>query len=130
MMSWSSPTRNSLTTSHVWCTSIGFPDSYVHRILYFEKIDFKGQLYSHEHQQSFRTEGSWAKLERNTGDKHTFDLKIDGVSVLSGSKIWHVNSLKRWDSVSLNPSKVTAYIISPNPLNTIQPDKRFFLLSG
>ena len=69
-----------------YCTSIGFPDSYVHRILNFEKIGFKGQLYSHEHQQSFRTEGSWAKLERSTDDKHTFDLKIDGVSVFQWFK--------------------------------------------
>ena len=69
-----------------YCTSIGFPDSYVHRILNFEKIGFKGQLYSHEHQQSFRTEGSWAKLERSADNKHTFELKIDGVSVFQRFK--------------------------------------------
>lgn len=69
-----------------YCTSIGFPDSYVQRILNFEKIGFRGQLYSHEHQQSFRTEGSWAKLERSAENKHTFELKIDGVSVFQWFK--------------------------------------------
>ncbi|MCM1071111.1 MAG: hypothetical protein NC391_05685 [Alistipes timonensis] len=55
-------------------------------ILSFEKVGFKGKLYSHEHQQSFRTEGSWAKLERSTEDKQAFDLKIDGVSVFQWFK--------------------------------------------
>lgn len=88
-----------------YCTSIGFPDSYVHRILSFEKIGFKGQLYSHEHQQSFRTEGSWAKLERSADNKHAFELKIDGVSVFQRFKDMAGNSLKRWAFVNHNPSK-------------------------
>ena len=64
-----------------YCTTIGFPDRYVHRILSFEKVGFKGVLYSPEHNQKFPTEKSCAQLERDPNEKNSFILKIDGVSV-------------------------------------------------
>lgn len=88
-----------------YCTSIGFPDSYVHRILSFEKIGFKGELYSHEHQQIFRTEGSWAKLERSADNKHTFELKIDGVSVFQWFKDMARKLLEKMGLRQPQPSK-------------------------
>ena len=63
-----------------YCATIGFPDSYIHRILSFEKVGFKGVLYSPEHKQKFPTDRFVAKLERNPNEKHSFELKIDGVS--------------------------------------------------
>lgn len=95
-----------------YCTSIGFPDSYVHRILNFEKIGFKGQLYSHEHQQSFRTEGSWAKLERSADNKHTFELKIDGVSVFQRFKDMARKLLEKMGFRQPQPKQGKAYTIS------------------
>ena len=92
--------------------SIGFPDSYVHRILSFEKIGFKGQLYSHEHQQSFRTKGSWAKLERSADNKHTFEFKIDGVSVFQWFKDMARKLLEKM-GVNHNPGKAKTYTINP-----------------
>ena len=64
-----------------YCSQIGFPDPFVHRILNFEDVEFKGALYSKEHNQKFRTDFSVAKLERDPKEKHIFDLKIDGVNV-------------------------------------------------
>ena len=52
-----------------YCATIGFPDSYIHRILSFEKVGFKGVLYSSEHKQKFPTDGSVAKLERNPNEE-------------------------------------------------------------
>lgn len=64
-----------------YCTHIGFPDSFTQRILAQEKVGFAGALFSSEHNQTFRTEGSVAKLERDPENKHRFILNIDGVSV-------------------------------------------------
>lgn len=64
-----------------YCTHIGFPDSFTQRILAQEKVGFAGSLFSSEHNQTFRTEGSVAKLERDPADKRRFILNIDGVNV-------------------------------------------------
>lgn len=64
-----------------YCTHIGFPDRFTQRILAQEKVGFAGALFSSEHNQTFRTEGSVAKLERDPENKHRFILNIDGVSV-------------------------------------------------
>ena len=44
-------------------------------------MGFAGALFSSEHNQTFRTEGSIAKLERDPENEHRFILNIDGVSV-------------------------------------------------
>lgn len=64
-----------------YCSHIGFPDSFTQRILAQEKVGFAGALFSSEHNQTFRTEGSVAKLERDPENKHRFILNIDGVNV-------------------------------------------------
>ena len=64
-----------------YCTHIGFPDRFTQRILAQEKVGFAGALFSSEHNQTFRTEGSVAKLERDPENEHRFILNIDGVSV-------------------------------------------------
>lgn len=64
-----------------YCTHIGFPDHFTQRILAQEKVGFAGALFSSEHNQTFRTEGSVAKLERDPENEHHFILNIDGVSV-------------------------------------------------
>lgn len=64
-----------------YCKHIGFPDSFTQRIIAQEKVGFAGTLFSSEHNQIFRTEGSVAKLERDPENKHRFILNIDGVSV-------------------------------------------------
>ena len=69
-----------------YCATIGFPDYYIHRILSFEKVGFKGVLYSPQHKQDIPTDGSVAKLERDPNEKHSFELKIDGVSVFQWFK--------------------------------------------
>ena len=64
-----------------YCTHIGFPDRFTQRILAREKVGFAGALFSSEHNQTFRTEGSVAKLERDPENEHRFILNIDGVNV-------------------------------------------------
>ena len=64
-----------------YCTHIGFPDRFTQRILTQESVGFAGVLFSSEHNQTFRTEGSVAKLEGNPADKRRFMLNIDGVNV-------------------------------------------------
>lgn len=79
-----------------YCTHIGFPDQMTRRILAQQSVGFSGKLFSPEHNQKFSTEHSEAKLERDPEKKHCFILKIDGISVFSGSATWLANSLKRW----------------------------------
>ena len=55
-----------------YCTHIGFPDRFTQRILAQESVGFAGVLFSSEHNQTFRTEGSVAKLERNPADKRRY----------------------------------------------------------
>jgi hypothetical protein len=64
-----------------YCTHIGFPDSFTQRILAQEKVGFAGALFSSEHNQTFSTEGSYAKLERDPKEKYRFILTIDGINV-------------------------------------------------
>lgn len=64
-----------------YCTHIGFPDRFTQRILAQERVGFAGALFSSEHNQTFRTEGSYAKLERDPKDHHRFILTIDGINV-------------------------------------------------
>lgn len=64
-----------------YCTHIGFPDRFTQRILAQESVGFAGALFSSEHNQTFRTEGSYAKLERDPKENHRFILTIDGINV-------------------------------------------------
>lgn len=73
-----------------YCTHIGFPDQITQRILAQQSVGFSGKLYSPEHEQSFSTEHSDAKLERDPKEKHRFILTIDGVSVFQ----WFRNKAK------------------------------------
>ena len=100
-----------------YCTHIGFPDRFTQRILAQEKVGFAGALFSSEHNQTFRTEGSVAKLERDPENKHRFILNIDGVSVFQWFRIWLANSLR--NSVSdpksqRNPTALDADITTNN----------------
>lgn len=64
-----------------YCKHIGFPDGFTQRIVAQQPVQFRGKLYSPEHSQSYSTEHSEAKLERDTKEKHCFILTIDGLSV-------------------------------------------------
>ena len=75
-----SPTEDLLRWGR-YCTHIGFPDRFTQRILAQEKVGFAGSLFSSEHNQTFSTEGSYAKLERDPKEKYRFILTIDGINV-------------------------------------------------
>lgn len=75
-----------------YCKHIGFPDSFTQRIIAQQPVQFRGKLYSPEHSQSYSTEHSEAKLERDLKEKHRFILKIDGVSVFQ----WFRNKAKEF----------------------------------
>ena len=75
-----------------YCKHIGFPDSFTQRIISQQPVQFRGKLYSPEHSQSYSTEHSEAKLERDPKEKHRFILKIDGVSVFQ----WFRNKAKEF----------------------------------
>lgn len=75
-----------------YCKHIGFPDSFTQRIISQQPVQFRGKLYSPEHSQSYSTEHSEAKLERDPKEKHRFMLKIDGVSVFQ----WFRNKAKEF----------------------------------
>ena len=64
-----------------YCKHIGFPDSFTQKIIAQQPVQFRGKLYSPEHSQSYSTEHSEAKLERDPENEHRFILKIDGISV-------------------------------------------------
>lgn len=69
-----------------YCQHIGFTEGMTQKIIAMQPVRFSGSLYSSEHSQSFTTEHSVAKLEREPGGKHRFILKIDGVSVFQWFK--------------------------------------------
>lgn len=75
-----------------YCKHIGFPDSFTQRIIVQQPVQFRGKLYSPEHNQIYSTEHSEAKLERDPEGKHRFMLKIDGVSVFQ----WFRNKAKEF----------------------------------
>lgn len=75
-----------------YCKHIGFPDNFTQRIISQQPVQFRGKLYSPEHSQSYSTEHSEAKLERDPEKKHRFILKIDGVSVFQ----WFRNKAKEF----------------------------------
>lgn len=64
-----------------YCRHIGFTDGMTQKIIAMQSVSFSGSLYSSQHSQSFTTEHSVARLEREPDKKHSFILKIDGVSV-------------------------------------------------
>lgn len=85
-----------------YCTHIGFPDRFTQRILAQEKVGFAGALFSSEHNQTFRTEGSVAKLERDPSGKRRFMLNIDGVSVFQ----WFRDMARKLlEKLGLNPKE-------------------------
>lgn len=88
-----------------YCTHIGFPDSFTQRILAQEKVGFAGSLFSSEHNQTFRTEGSVAKLERDPADKRRFILNIDGVNVFQWFRNMARKILERIGLKANRPSK-------------------------
>ena len=64
-----------------YCKHIGFTEGLTQKILTMQPVGFSGSLYSSEHSQRFTTDHSVAQLELEPGKKHSFILKIDGVSV-------------------------------------------------
>lgn len=88
-----------------YCSHIGFPDSFTQRILRFETVPFKGQLYSSEHSQKFATEHSEAKLERTPDDPLGFMLKIDGMSIFQWFKKKAQEFLERLGFKKREPSQ-------------------------
>ncbi len=75
-----------------YCKHIGFPDSFTQQIVAQQPVQFRGKLYSPEHNQSYSTENSEAKLEQDTKEKHRFILKTDGKSVFQ----WFGNKAKEF----------------------------------
>ena len=50
------------------CKAIGFSDELTQKILTMNPVDFKGKLYSAEHQYGFETNHSIAKIEKDSSD--------------------------------------------------------------
>ena len=61
--------------------TLNFSDGLIKKLCMFKDVTIKGELYSSEFQQLFKTNGSVCSL-KETSDG-TFDLKIDGVSHVS-----------------------------------------------
>ena len=65
--------------------TLNFGDGLIKKLCMFKEITIKGELYSTEFRQHFKTDGSVCSLKETSDGK--FDLKIDGVS--------HVNWFRR-----------------------------------
>ena len=65
--------------------TLNFGDGLIKKLCMFKEVTIKGELYSTEFRQHFKTDGSVCSLKETSDGK--FDLKIDGVS--------HVNWFRR-----------------------------------
>ena len=61
--------------------TLNFSDGLIKKLCMFKEVTIKGELYSSEFRQLFKTDGSVCSLKENTDGK--FDFNIDGVSHVS-----------------------------------------------
>ena len=61
--------------------TLNFGDGLIKKLCMFKEVNIKGELYSSEFRQHFKTDGSVCSLKETSDGK--FDLKIDGVSHVS-----------------------------------------------
>ena len=61
--------------------TLNFGDAVIRKLCTFKNVSIKGELYSREFNQHFKTDGVVCSLKQNTEGK--FDLNIDGVSHVS-----------------------------------------------
>ncbi len=60
---------------------MNFGDALIRKLCTFKDVSIKGELYSREFNQRFKTDGAVCSLKQDTEGK--FDFKIDGVSHVS-----------------------------------------------
>lgn len=58
--------------------TLNFGDAVIRKLCTFKDVPIKGELYSREFNQYFRTDGAVCSIKQDTEGK--FDFKIDGVS--------------------------------------------------
>lgn len=58
-----------------------FETEMIQRLFNRENVDFKGEIYSYEHQRKFSTTHSVAKVESDPKQATKFKLKIGGLDV-------------------------------------------------
>ena len=61
--------------------TLNFGDAVIRKLCTFKDVSIKGELYSREFNQYFRTDGAVCSIKQDTEGK--FDFKIDGVSHVS-----------------------------------------------
>ena len=61
--------------------TLNFGDAVIRKLCTFKDVSIKGELYSREFNQNFRTDGAVCSIKQETEGK--FDFKIDGVSHVS-----------------------------------------------
>lgn len=61
--------------------TLNFSDAVIRKLCTFKDVSIKGELYSREFNQYFRTDGAVCSIKQDTEGK--FDFKIDGVSHVS-----------------------------------------------
>ena len=61
--------------------TLNFGDAVIRKLCTFKDVSIKGELYSREFNQNFRTDGAVCSIKQDTEGK--FDFKIDGVSHVS-----------------------------------------------
>ena len=86
------------------CREVGFTEELTRRIVSLQPVEFKGRLYSKEHNEKFRTEHSTATVERNPQEKGKFRLCIDGIPILEWFKMKFLE-LKEKLGVSRTPKE-------------------------
>ena len=67
------------------CETLNFGDTVIRKLCTFKDVSIRGELYSREFNQRFKTDGAVCSLKQDTEGK--FELNIDGVS--------HVNWFRR-----------------------------------
>ena len=70
--------REVMTTIKFLHETLNFSDGLIKKLCMFKDVIIKGELYSSEFQQFFKTDSSVCSFKENTDGK--FDFKIDGFS--------------------------------------------------
>lgn len=81
------PYVNELIPLATQCRELGFTEEMTRQLVNLQPVEFKGNLYSKEYRQKFKTEHSMAIIKRNPEKKEKFHLCIDGMTILEWFKM-------------------------------------------
>ena len=76
------PYINELIPLATQCRELGFTEEMTRQLVNLQPVEFKGNLYSKEYRQKFKTEHSTAIIKKNPEKKEKFHLCIDGITIL------------------------------------------------